>query len=81
MTVQHINTISQNIKYRSLLFNGVFLASRIVDDYSILLFQKGARYIEIVFDLNGDEIIKSRTFCDTDKLEPYLAQIKLPAIF
>ena len=81
MTVQHINTLSGNIQYRNLLFNSAFLASRIVRDSSVLLFQREGYYIEIYFDLDGEIIIESRIFESTDELTPYLKEIKLPDFF
>lgn len=77
MTLQHFNTLSENIQHRKLLLNGICLADRITDDSWALLFQIDKFYVEVFFNNDGDEIIGTRCFEDTDELEPYLEKINL----
>jgi hypothetical protein len=80
MTLQQFKALSQNMQYRNLLLNGVCLTSRDTADSCILLFQLSDFYIEIYFDRNCDEIIESRSFRDTDELQPYLKQMDISSI-
>jgi hypothetical protein len=80
MTLQHFRTLSQDKQFRKLLLNGVFLTSRDTDENCILLFQLGNFYVEIFFNRECEEIIYSRSFKNTDKLEPYLEQIDISGI-
>jgi hypothetical protein len=75
MTLQHFNSLNQNIQYRNLLLNGVCLTDRFIEDTCVLLFQLDHFYVEVFFDKHSDEILKSRSFESTDDLQPYLGKI------
>jgi hypothetical protein len=77
MTHQHFKSLSQDKKYRNLLLNGVCLASRDTEEHCILLFQLHDFYVEIYFDSNCDEILYSRSFQNTEELNPFLEHIDI----
>jgi hypothetical protein len=60
------------------LSNGVLLAERQEEECSVLLFQNGRFYVEIFFNPEGDGILRSRKFDNTDELLPYLNSISFP---
>ena len=78
MTLQQFNILSQDLQYKYFLVNGVCVASRETPENCILLFQLDNFYLEIIFDQHCGQIIKSRTFDDTDELYPYLEQLEIP---
>lgn len=77
MTLQHFNSLNQHIQYRNLLLNGVCLTDRHMEDTCVLLFQLDQFYIEVFFDKHSDEILKSRSFENTEELLPYLGRIQI----
>lgn len=80
MTLQHFNTLSQHIQHRNLLLNGVCLADRHTEDACALLFQLHNFYVEIFFTREGDEILHSRCFEDTEELTPYLDTVDVSGV-
>jgi hypothetical protein len=80
MTLQHFRALSQDKQYKKLLLSGEFLTSRDTDENCILLFQLGNFYVELFFDKECEEIIYSRSFKNTDKLNPYLEKIDISGI-
>ena len=77
MTLQHFNTLCTYQQYRYIIVDGSFLIQRKTKDADILLFQLGQQYVEFYFNEEGNEIIKSRSFEDTDELFPYLSHINV----
>ncbi len=77
MTLQHFTTLSKHKQYRNLIVNAVCVADRCTDDACVLLFQVKGFYVEVFFTKDGDEILSSRNFENTDDLQPYLEQIDI----
>ena len=72
MTLQHFRVLSQDRHHRDLLINGVCVAERFIGTIQVLLFQLNTLYVEVYFSNEGDEILYTRSFKNTDELEPYL---------
>ena len=72
MTLQHFRVLSRDKEYRNLLVNGVCVAERLIGSMQVLLFQLSTIYVEVYFNEEGDEIVYTHSFKNTDELEPYL---------
>jgi len=65
-------------KKQELLFeNGVYLATRFIKDYQLILFAVDSFYVEVYFDIEHCEIGYIKAFSSTDELAPYLKQVNL----
>lgn len=60
--------------------NGVFLASRFIKDYQLILFAVDSFYVELYFDLEHQEVGYIKAFSSTDELMPYLEKIEILAL-
>lgn len=58
-------------------YHGVPVAGRVGQSYRYLLVQVESFYVEIEFGMNENVIRKFDSFDDTEKLWPYLEQIKI----
>lgn len=68
-------------KKQEMLFeNGVFLASRFIKDYQLILFAVDSFYVELYFDLEHQEVGYIKAFSSTDELMPYLEKIEILAL-
>lgn len=81
MTTLHFNILSQHTEHRNLLMDSVYLGDRVTEDYCALLFEQNGNYVEVMFNLEIDEILDTRSFDSIDELQPYLSQISLPQSF
>ena len=77
MKLQHFRALTQNKQNKKLLSEGVCIADRRSEDVQALLFQIEGFYVEVFFNGSGDEVLFSRSFEDTDELEPYLSGIDI----
>lgn len=77
MTYQQFEALSARQQHRELLLNGVCIANRKTEHTEALLFQLNGFYMEVFFDLEGDEVLYSRSFDNTDDLYPYLSHINV----
>lgn len=75
MNLKQFKTMSEEKQHRNLLLYGSCVADRMIGNTHILLFQLHGFYVEVFFNENGDEVINTRSFEDTDELLPYLEQI------
>lgn len=80
MTAQHFSTLNQQKQNRKLLSEGVCIADREGEEVQTLLFQVENFYVEVCFHHDGDEVLCTRCFENTDELEPYLQQIDVSRI-
>lgn len=80
MTLQYFQKLSEQKQYRSLLVEGVCVAERHCEGMMVLLFQLHYFYTEVHFHSETNELIGSRSFDDTDELQPYLQQIDLGSL-
>ncbi len=68
-------------KKQQLLFdNGVFLASRFIKDYQLVLYAVDSFYVEVYFDLEHQQIGYIKAFSSTDDLMPYLDSIEISSL-
>ena len=68
-------------KKQQLLFeNGIYLASRFIKDYQLVLFAVDSFYVEVYFDLEHEQVGYIKAFSSTDELMPYLSSIDITAI-
>ena len=78
MTVIQFN-ILPSFKQLSLLWSkGVYLAKRIENNFSVMLYQMQSFYVEVYYDEAETEVERIYTFNNTKDLEPYLPEIALP---
>ena len=65
-------------KKKELLFeNGVYLATRFIKNYQLLLFSVASFYVEVYFDYHEEEIGYMKAFTSTDELSPYLDEMDI----
>ena len=68
-------------KKQQLLFeNGIYLASRFIKDYQLVLFAVDSFYVEVYLDLEHEQVGYIKAFSSTDELMPYLSSIDITAI-
>ena len=68
-------------KKQQLLFeNGIYLPSRFIKDYQLVLFAVDSFYVEVYFDLEHEQVGYIKAFSSTDELMPYLSSIDITAI-
>ena len=57
--------------------NGIYLATRIEDDFSVNLYYVGRFYVEVFYDHSENCIAKVRSFKSKKELDAYLGYIDL----
>ena len=80
MTKQQFDILREDKQHKYLLMKGECIGSRETEDNCILLFQLDNFYVEVFFDKYCDDIIYSRTFENTDELQPYLEHINVSGL-
>jgi len=80
MTLQHFRALTQNKQNKKLLTEGVCIADRKTDELQGLLFQIEGFYVEVLFNVQGDEVLFSRSFEGVEELGPYLETIDLSGV-
>jgi hypothetical protein len=78
MTIQQFNILMEDMQHKYLLMKGECIGSRETAENCILLFQLEGFYVEVFFDKYCDDIIYSRTFENTEELQPYLEHLNIP---
>jgi hypothetical protein len=68
-------------KIEMLFSNGIYLATRIEKNNTILLFQINSFYVEVYFYDDFSEPGYMKAFTDTGFLNPYLEQIDIDFLF
>ena len=77
MTALQYN-ILPSFKQLSLVWSkGVYLAKRIEDHFSVMLYQLQSFYVEVYYDNQEGEVEKIYSFNETDNLEPYLPKLNI----
>lgn len=79
MTLKEFNAMDEAMQYVVLLEFGVFVAHRNTKKYTYVLYQIDNFYTEVAFADEQEEVVSITAFSGTNKLEPYLALIHLPA--
>lgn len=67
-------------KSKLLIDNGIYLASRYVPGYQLLLFAVDSFYVEVHYDIEHELLSYFRAFSVMDELEPYLDQVDLSSL-
>jgi hypothetical protein len=80
MTLQHFRALAPHKQNRKLIAEGVCIAERKHEELQALLFQVDNFYVEVYFFPGGDEVLFTRCFEGTKKLEPYLQDIDLSCL-
>ena len=81
-TLQQFNSLPNDSKYLVLENNGVYLqVFRLEGKYKVALFALSAFYVEVWLDQVDDNIGKAEAFDEYEKLDPFLKEINLAAIY
>ena len=64
-------------KSKLLIENGIYLASRYIPGYQLLLFAVDSFYVEVHYDTEHELLSYFKAFSGVDELEPYLEAIDL----
>jgi len=67
-------------KSRLLIENGIYLASRYIPGYQLLLFAVDSFYVEVHYDIEHDLLTYFKAFSSVDELEPYLNQVDISSL-
>jgi hypothetical protein len=67
-------------KTKLLIDNGVFLASRFVPRYQLLLYAVDSFYVEVHVDMEHEMLTYFKAFSNVDDLEPYLDQVDISSL-
>ena len=81
MTLQEFKRLQHNNKRDTVWANGEHIATRYEGTYSITLWQIGGFYVEIHFNLLSSKITAFESFAVGTRLEPWLEQIDISALF
>jgi hypothetical protein len=77
MTLKHFNALSQRNQRVFTVEEGVFLADRHTEDFTIILYGIDAFYVELYYHNDTNEICWVKCFNSTAELDPYLLDIDL----
>ena len=80
MTDRFYTSTSEIETVRALWERGVMVAQRTGDFYKTQLYQLPDCYLEVVWHTHFNVVIKVTRFTDTDRLEPFLADISIEGL-
>lgn len=75
MTLCEFSVLPDNEKISLLYEQGVYIGKRKVGHLTLLLYQLEGFYAEVYYRQYRRTVERIRTFADTARLDPYLAQI------
>lgn len=81
MTLQQFKRLRHNNKTETVWEKGEHIASRYDGIFSITLWQIGAFYVEIYFDILRNKITAFESFENMQLLDPYLKQVDISGLF
>ena len=81
MTLEQFKTLRHSNKTETIWNKGEHIATRIDGIFSVTLWQLGAFYVEIYFDILRNKITAFESFENLQRLEPYLAEIDISPLF
>ena len=81
MTLEQFKYLRHSNKTATIWNQGEHIASRIDGIFSVTLWQLGAFYVEIYFNILQGKIAAFESFENINKLEPYLADIDISGLF
>jgi hypothetical protein len=77
MNLYEFELLSEHEQVEVLYNKGVFLGKRKVGEFSVVLYQVDAFYIEILYKKYRYYINRTRCFTSTKLLDPYLIQVDI----
>ena len=80
MTLKYFKALSQHRQRELTLEEGVFLADRHTEDFSIILYGIESFYIELYYHNHSNEVGWIKSFNSTAELNPYLMDIDLSSL-
>lgn len=80
MTLYEFNAMNEDGQAKVLWDRGVYLMTLQEGGFKFALYQLDSFYVEVWYHINGNEIIRIRSFSSIGLLEPYLEEIKLSEI-
>ena len=81
MTIIEFRKLRELKQLNAVRNRGVFLAERCDHKSKYVLYQLDAFYIEFIYDLDEPSLREMEIFGGTALLEPYLDDIRIPALF
>lgn len=81
MTLEQFKDLRHSNKTATIWNQGEHIASRIDGIFSVTLWQLGAFYVEIYFNILQGKITAFESFESMHRLEPYLAQVDISPLF
>ena len=81
MTLQQFKHLRHSNKTETIWKKGEHIASRYDGVFSITLWQIGAFYVEIYFDVLRNKITAFESFENGQLLDPYLMQVDISSLF
>ena len=78
MTLYQFKALDEYHQHEVLWDKGVFITHRAEAGYTLMLYQIDAFYVELTYDSDMNKLIGLRSFLNTNRLEPYLKDVKLP---
>ena len=77
MTLKHFKALSQSTQRHLTIEQGVFLADRHTEDFTIILYSIDAFYVELYYHNDTNELGWIKSFNLSADLDPYLVDIDL----
>lgn len=77
MKLSEFILLDMELKGKTLLHQGIFLAKRRNDVFIIFLFQMENFYAEMICNVKTKQVEEYRTFDETKFLAPYLEEIRI----
>jgi len=77
MKLEEYSVLDTEQQQEIVLDRGVYLSSRIVEGYGVLLFQVDYFYVELFYPDSKDQSVIIKCFESTDELAPYLNRINI----
>jgi hypothetical protein len=80
MTFSKFCTATQYVQKTVLLFHGVYLLERRVNDLLAVLYQVDNFYVEVFFRDNSTGIYQLKSYADVNGIDPYLQMVDIAEI-
>ncbi|MBC7827931.1 MAG: hypothetical protein H7122_09305 [Chitinophagaceae bacterium] len=80
MNMYQFNCLDEVRQIELLWSAGVLVGSRQEGHYKILLYQIEGFYVEVFYQYFQGKMVKTKSFSDTNQLEPYLDSINIGSL-
>ena len=77
MTFSKFCAATQYVQKTVLLFHGVYLMERKIDDLLAVLYQVDGFYVEVYFRDNSTGIYQIKSYADVNCIDPYLRMVDI----